>query len=644
MFALLAASRTIDWQILFYIDKRHSVFNPAHNHEREPAREPQKPDELLNASLPPLKSEAMEVETNNQQKGASAFKEVKGTFPATEQQIVDRELTKLTEAAARWTSIDLSERIKLVDDLLLSLKASGRAWVDATLEAKGIEKGSPVAGEEWLAGPQVTARNLSLLKQTLSQIKTKGIPELPSNPVTRPDGQVVVKVFPAGIYDRLMFPGYTGEVWMAPGVTKENLPETMARSYREKNNVAGGVSLVLAAGNVSSIGPMDALHKIFIEHKAVILKMNPVNEYLGPHFEKAFKPLIDKGLLSIVYGGATEGQYLCHHPQVTDIHITGSDKTHDAIVFGTGEEGKRRKEQNDPLLKKTITSELGNVSPVIVVPGPWSNKDCAFHGENLASMLTNNAGFNCNATRVIITSKEWDKRETLLNGIRDTFKKVPSRKAYYPGAEERHTDFVTAHPDAEQYGERRNGTLPWTFIPGLDENNPEDICFNVEAFCSVTSEVPLTSTDTVDFIRKAVTFANDSVWGSLNAAIIVHPKSLKDPAIKAALDEAVADLKAGSIGINHWPALSYVFCSTTWGAHPGHTPQDIRSGTGVVHNTYMFESPEKSVVRGPFRQPLKPAWFATHKTVDKLAEELFYFEIDHSLTRLPALSWHALRG
>ena len=48
------------------------------------------------------------------------------------------------------------------------------------------------------------------------------------------------------------------------------------------------------------------------------------------------------------------------------------------------------------------------------------------------------------------------------------------------------------------------------------------------------------------------------------------------------------------------PGAIYGLVSPTWGAYPGHTPEDIQSGSGVVHNTWLFDHPEKSVVRAPF--------------------------------------------
>jgi hypothetical protein len=82
----------------------------------------------------------------------------------------------------------------------------------------------------------------------------------------------------------------------------------------------------------------------------------------------------------------------------------------------------------------------------------------------------------------------------------------------------------------------------------------------------------------------------------------------------------------------------------TWGAFPGHTVDDIRSGQGVVHNTFMFDKPQKSVLRGPFRVWPKPAWFIDNKNADVIGRKMTYFNADPSLMRLPGLLMASLRG
>ena len=51
----------------------------------------------------------------------------------------------------------------------------------------------------------------------------------------------------------------------------------------------------------------------------------------------------------------------------------------------------------------------------------------------------------------------------------------------------------------------------------------------------------------------------------------------------------MADLRYGTVSVNHWAAVGYGLVITPWGAFPGHTRPDIQSGTGSVHNTLMFD-------------------------------------------------------
>ena len=65
--------------------------------------------------------------------------------------------------------------------------------------------------------------------------------------------------------------------------------------------------------------------------------------------------------------------------------------------------------------------------------------------------------------------------------------------------------------------------------------------------------------------------------------------------------------------------MSYGLGSTPWGAFPGQPLNDVQSGRGFVHNTWLFERPQKSVIDGPFRVVPKPAWFVTHSAADRSA-------------------------
>jgi len=371
--------------------------------------------------------------------------------------------------------------------------------------------------------------------------------------------------------------------------------------------------------------------------------MNPVNEYTGPFVERSFRPLVDDGFLRVVYGGADVGDYLVHHPKVDELHITGSDTVHDIIVWGApGEEQETNKKNNTPKMTKPFTSELGCVTPVVIVPGQWSAKELEFQAANVATMVTNNGSFNCNAAKLLVTWEGWPQRREFLKRVEQILGELPLRKAYYPGSAKKYQSFIDAHPEANVLATSNNGSVPWTTIFGVDHNDTNDIVFNREAWCGVLSETPLPASDARDFLSSAVDFCNEHVWGTLSCSVIIDPRVQAE--LGSDVEDAVARLEYGSIAINHWAAISYALVYTTWGAYPGHTLDDIRSGIGVVHNALMIEKPQKSVIWGPFTMFPKPPWFATHKSSHKVAKKLTRFEYDPRLWKFPSIALTAMFG
>jgi acyl-CoA reductase-like NAD-dependent aldehyde dehydrogenase len=563
----------------------------------------------------------------------------------TERPQLDAQLQTLRDHADAWARSPIAERIALAKKMLDGYVAVTEPSVMAGIRAKGLDPAEPAAAEEWLAGGTIVVRNLRLLIATLERIAAGRPPIDPARIRTRPDGRVIVDVFPTDGIDKLLFAGFNAEVWIQPGVKATEVVDRAAAHY--KTPVAerkGQVSLVLGAGNVASIPPTDAIYKMFVEGKVCLVKMNPVNAHVGPFIEQGFKDAIDKGLVAVCYGGADVGSYLVTHPLVDEIHITGSDKTHDLMVWGPpGPDREARKAKKEPLLKKEITSELGNVSPVIVVPGPYTDKELAFQGDSITAAIANNASFNCNSAKLMITATGWTLRDKLKQSLAGALAKVPVRKAYYPGAEQRWNELVQSHAKVQRIGGEQPGTLPWAIIEDVDSKS-DDKVFTMEPWCSVISETTLGSADPVQFLEAAVKFCNDKVWGTLSATLIVHPTTMKDPKFAEALDKAIQELRYGTVAINHWPALGFAFGSTPWGGHPSSTLEDIQSGKGWVHNTYMLEDIEKCVIRGPLVVKPKPTWFANHKTASEIGRRLVKLEAAPSYFKLPGLIWNALRG
>ena len=538
----------------------------------------------------------------------------------------------LTVAASvdRWAATTASAREALLARVIEDLGAVADDWHRAACRNKGLDPASYEGGEELVAGVGVVARYAQQLRASLGEIAASGRPRIPGVARHAPGGRLAVGVVPRDAFDRVLLARQRGEVWMMPGATLEDVTAGQAAAYRDPE-AHRGVALVLAAGNVASLGPNDALCKLFVAGKVVVLKSNPVNDYLVEHWERALKALIDEGVLRIVRGGAEAGAHLVAHSLIDEVHVTGSDKTHDAIVFGPGEDGARRKAAGVRLVTKPVTAELGNVSPIVIVPGAWSDKDLHYQATHVASMLVNNAGFNCLTPRVLLTWRHWKLRAAFLHELECVLASIPTRIAYYPGARDRHKRFLGAHPGTHLIGVDDDDRLPWTVVRDLDASRHDDIALNVEAFCGLMAETSLDTVTVDQFVDAAVEYCNDVVWGSLAVTVLAHPRELRDELIGSRIEAAVASLRYGSIGLNLWHAWSFAFGTTTWGAYPGHAVTDIQSGTGVVGNALMFDRPQKSVVTGPFRSVPTPPSFATAAHGSAAMRRFVRFQLDPGL-------------
>jgi acyl-CoA reductase-like NAD-dependent aldehyde dehydrogenase len=562
-----------------------------------------------------------------------------GPTDPTPQHEINRLLASLDRRKSDWVRVPIERRATLLRICLEGTLKIAEDWVAQALAAKGLPPDSPLAGEEWISGPMVTIRYLRTLADALD---AGGQPD-PVNLRLGPDGQQIAQVFPYSTFDRVLYVGMTADLWIEPG----KLP-TQGKIYRDKRAGhfgPGAVSLILGAGNIAAIPPTDLLHKLFVEDEVVLLKMNPVNEYLGPLLRQAFSPLVDAGFLEFAYGGAEVGSYLCQHEKVESIHLTGSDRTYDAIVWGsTQEEQTSRKAEHRPVVNKRVTAELGAVSPVLVVPGPWTRSEILFQARNVASMVAHNGSFNCNAAKVLVLPSHWKQRDEFMDAVKLAMSKAPARPAYYPGALDRYAAFLDRYPQALALGAGGEGVVPWTLIPDVPAR-PGEYALNTEAFCGVLAQVQLEASrigDPAGFLAGATRFVNEHVWGTLSCSILVSNETRN--VLGDALERTVGALRYGGVGVNVWPGILFGLGQTSWGAFPGHTPVDIGSGIGAVHNSLLFAHPQQSVAWAPSTMAPKPPWFADHKNLPTVGRKITQFEADPSLVDLPGLGLAALLG
>jgi aldehyde dehydrogenase (NAD(P)+) len=542
---------------------------------------------------------------------------------------LDTDVAALPAAAGGWATAPLAEKRRLLEAVRGATAAVADEWVRVCCQGKGIATGSPAAGEEWMSGPYAVLASVAALIRLLEGLEAGTSPLDRLRARALPGGQVALRVFPSVPEDRLVL-GYSAEVWLRPGVTVEEAKAGLGRRLRDPGP-SGRVALVLGAGNISSIPPLDGLAKLYQDNAVVMIKLNPLNAALEPVLNRALAPFVERGFVRVTSGAVDVGAYLAHHPEVDAVHITGNAASHDALVFGPGEEGARRQRARQPLLAKPVTSELGGVGPVVVVAGRWSDAALAAQAENVATQRLHNSGFNCIATQIVVLPRSWPQADRFLEHLRRAVRAAPDRRAWYPGAADRQHAAVATHPGAELLG--GDPAVPRTLLADLDPGDPDEPAFRTEYFGPVLGVTRLPGDGPDAFLDNAAAFCNERLAGDLGATLVAAPRTLRE--LGPRFEAGIARLRYGTVAVNCWVGPIFGMPRATWGAFPGHDVHDVGSGVGIVHNALLLDPDhvERTVGRGPFRPWPRPLWFVSNRTALVTGERMTRFAAEPSLPR-----------
>ncbi len=554
---------------------------------------------------------------------------------------LDEAVAVLWDGATRFAALDIDERIRLLRAMRSGYARVAFRTVVASCRAKRIVLGTPLEGEEWSLGPWPILRHIRRLLTSLSAIRQGELPRVGTIGAAT-GGRLRLDIFPGSTLDSFLLPSVEAQVRFEAGLDLSVL-DTRARYYRDAARPER-VALVLGAGNAAAIPCMDVLTKLFNDGSVCLLKMHPLNSYLGPLYEEAFAVAIEQGYLRLVYGGAEAGAYLSRHPGIGEIHLTGSAETYDDIVWGEPVGRARRKSTGKRTNDKPITAQLGCVSPVLIVPGPYLDRQLAYQAAALAGAIAHNAGCNCTTPRLLVMPAEWAQRNAFLRHLEEALAAAPLRLAYYPGATERWQFLAKRRPGVRFVGSTVGGMLPWTLVPDLDPADRREPLYALEPFCPIVAEVQVGSSDPLGFLEAAVDFVNERVWGTLSASLLVHPRTLEDPEVAPGIERAISRLRYGTIGLNVWPQTSFALASSPWGPHQMSTPADIQSGHGWVHNTSMLEAIEKVVIRQDVSFRRKQIFSAGHRRAHHLFRRLAWVERKAGWAGLPSVIEASFRG
>ena len=541
---------------------------------------------------------------------------------------IDRNISKLRVNSTGFLNLDESTLVTMLEQVIENIKTISYYWATLSSEKKGILSKSK-EGEEWIGGPFAC---IFAIQYFIETIQNKD--DLDKSKYDDTDKSY--KVFPTKNIEKLLFPYLEGEIRFAKNLNFNQINEYRGFANRFEK-IEPKITLVLGAGNVSSIPVLDALFHMIAYKSVIYLKLNPVNDYLLPIFTQVFDPFITRGFMIITQGDMQASKYLTQHDAFQQIHLTGSNYTYENIVYGKVLSDKERSLKTYPKInKKPITSELGNVTPIIVHPGNWSRSEIRHQAKKIVTAKLNNSGFNCIAAQVIVLPKDWRHTQKLKNDIKHYLKKVGDTTSYYPGSSENLYELI----DTNNYEQINNLTCSTPFL--LADLDLEKEYGNKEVWSTALYFKELSFSSYEDFAVKAIDYVNNELWGNLGVTVLI--KNFKKGTNKLILKNYVDDLKYGTVAINEWSALGFVIPSLPWGGYPGNRDNDIQSGQGYVHNSNLFESPQKGIVYSKFSiSPLiDPPWFITNRKAHRIFKHLTYYQATKSKINLVKLIFSTL--
>tara|TARA_B100001057_G_scaffold189184_1_gene189995 strand:+ start:562 stop:2208 length:1647 start_codon:yes stop_codon:yes gene_type:complete len=540
---------------------------------------------------------------------------------------IDRYITTLRTNSKEFNNISDLQLSSMLEEVISNIKEVAYFWSTVCSDNKGTSK-TPAEGEEWLGGPFAAVLATQNYIDTLQSNE-----DLSVKLYNKKENSY--KVFPNKFIEKLTFPFIEGKVYFNKSMSFEDINKY--RGFSKRYDIDPSITLVLGAGNFSSIPYLDVIYHLITRRSVILLKLNPVNEYLKPVFEKVFQNFIERGYIIVTTGNIDESKYMVNHPGVNHIHLTGSDKTFEDIVYGKNLFDKERKLMSLPKLNtKNITSELGNVTPFIIHPGNWTTSDIKYQARKIVTGKLNNNGFNCIAAQVVVLPDGWGQTDTLIKYIKFYMNKAKNRKAYYPESIERLNKL-----EKDKSYERVNNLSCVT--PHLTREIKSYNKFELdEVWSSALYFKRIDYSSTEDYSNKAVEYCNEELWGNLGVSVIMkdHDKKLNSHI----LENYIEKLKYGTVVINEWAAIGYIVPQLPWGGYPGNKDNNIQSGQSFVHNSMLFESPLKGVIETKFRisRFIDPPWFITNRKSRRLFRNLTYFQIDNSKINLLKLGFSAL--
>ncbi len=249
---------------------------------------------------------------------------------------------------------------------------------------------------------------------------------------------------------------------------------------------------------------------------------------------------VPAGVVNIITGGASEGQYLLKNPKVRKVAFTGSTAIGRKIMEGAGRNLQR------------LSLELGGKSANIVL----DDADLGIAVDGALYAFLYHSGQACDSgTRLFVEEKIYPAfKEALVKRIADVKVGLPTDPAtgYGPVVNKKQADSILAYIETTKkeggkllFGGNKITTGDMAkghyIEPTLFEVTPDNTIFNEEIFGPVLAITPVKNED------EAIRLANKSIYGLAGAVWSKNPERAKNVA---------RQLETGTVWINEYHLLN----------------------------------------------------------------------------------------
>jgi acyl-CoA reductase-like NAD-dependent aldehyde dehydrogenase len=471
------------------------------------------------------------------------------------------------ERHSAWNQTPVQQVARLLDRVAGLFFVHGDALAYETAERMGV-----TPGEVWfeVVFPSVwgvLSTRCGILKRAESFSPLESVtPALTRRQLTTLAGRTALRMLPANWLERLLLPGFSGCVVLRrrPGDPKQPREFREVRSESSK----GPLALCLLPFNLASIGALDIVHLLCYRQQRVVAKISEKVEFVGPHLEKIFEPLIRLKALQFVSGGPEVGSWLAGRPEFSHVHLTGSARTAAAVEQVVGRE--------------RLTSELGGVTAAIVLPDALSDDQRLRQtARQVAFGALANNGQHCVSFQLafVPASKEDAFAQALWAEMTLAARRDPegngSRRLIDASSAKRLERLID---DAISLGARvvpevasaNQRHFPACLIQGINEKMR---LLREEAFGPIVGLLALPDDD---FVQQALRLAGSAeLYGDLGISLFTSAPNSPET------ERIAAELRHGIVTVNTYPGVAFA-TSVAWGAGL----QGL-SGHGWVHN-YSF--------------------------------------------------------